>query len=88
MIRKYHNHKLQTHHGSVRKSHTTIMRHQEDKQSKAARSLFLIEMIAKPEWNERNAQQNIEQLQNLNGSYNKQACISKMKLANFMLALL
>ena len=34
MIRKYHNHKLQTTGGTMRKSHTTIMRHWEDKQSK------------------------------------------------------
>ena len=40
------------------------MRHQEDKQSKATSSLFLIEMIAKLEWTQSNAQQNIEQLQN------------------------
>ena len=31
--------------GIVRKSHTTIARHQEDKQSKATSSLFPIEMI-------------------------------------------
>ena len=46
------------------KSHTTITRHQEDKQSKATNSLFPIKMIAKLEWTQRNAQQNIEQLQN------------------------
>ena len=40
------------------------MRHQEDKQSKATSSLFPIEMIAKLEWTQSNAQQNIEQLQN------------------------
>ena len=51
-------------HGITRKSHTTIMRHMEDKQSKAASSLFPIEMIAKLEWTQSNAQQNIEQLQN------------------------
>ena len=39
------------------------MRHLEDKQSKATCSLFPIEMIAKLEWTQSNAQQNIEQLQ-------------------------
>ena len=48
----------------VRKSHTTIKRRQEDKQSKATSSLFPIEMIAKLECTQSNAQQNIEQLQN------------------------
>ena len=50
--------------GIDRKNHTTITRHQEDKQSKATSSLFPIKMIAKLEWTERNAQQNIEQLHN------------------------
>ena len=42
----------------------TIMRHQEDKQSKVTSSLSLspIETIAKLEWTQSNAQQNIEQL--------------------------
>ena len=39
MIRKYYNHKLQTTHGILRKSYTTITRHQEDKQSKPISSL-------------------------------------------------
>ena len=47
----------------VRKSHTTITRHQKDKQSKATSSLFPIEMIAKLEWTQVNLQQNIEHLQ-------------------------
>ena len=47
MIGKYHNNKL---HSTARKSHTTIMRHQEDKLSKATNSLFPIKMIAKLEW--------------------------------------
>ena len=64
MIRKYHNHKLQTNHGTARKSHTTIMRHQEDKLSKATISLFPIKMIAKLEGTKSNVQQNKEQLQN------------------------
>ena len=37
-------------HVTVRKSHTTIMRHKEDKLSKATSSLFLNKMIAKLEW--------------------------------------
>ena len=40
------------------------MRHHEDKQSKATSSLFPIKMIAKLEWTQNNAQQNIEQPQN------------------------
>ena len=40
------------------------MRHQEDKQSKATGSFFSIKTIAKLEWTQINAQQNIEQLQN------------------------
>ena len=50
--------------GSTRKSHTTITRHPEGKQSKAISSFFPIEMIAKLEWTQSNALQNIEQLQN------------------------
>ena len=48
----------------ARKSHRTLMRHQEEKQSKATSSLFPIEMIAKLEWTQSYAQKNIEQLQN------------------------
>ena len=51
-------------HGTVRKSHITITRHQEDKQSKATSSLFPIKMIAKLEWTQSNAIKNIELLQN------------------------
>ena len=47
----------------VRKSHTTITRHQEDKQSKANTYILPIKMIAILEWTQSNAQQNIEQLQ-------------------------
>ena len=36
---EYHNHNLQTNHGTARKSHTTITRHQEDTLSKATSSL-------------------------------------------------
>ena len=41
-----------------------ITRHQESKQSRATSTLFLIKMIAKLEWTQWNAQQNIEQLHN------------------------
>ena len=65
MIRKYHNHKPQTNPWHREEEpHTTITRHQEDKQSEATSSLFPIEMIAKLEWTQSSAQQNIEQLQN------------------------
>ena len=50
-------------HDYARKSHYTITRHQEDKISKAASSLFPIKMIAILEWTYSNVQQNIEQLQ-------------------------
>ena len=45
-------------------THTTITRLQGDKQSKAISSLFPIEIIAKLEWAQSNAQQNTEQSQN------------------------
>ena len=45
--------------GIVRKSHTAIMRHHVDKQSKATSPFFHIKMIAKLEWNKVT-----EQLQN------------------------
>ena len=41
--------------GIVRKSHTTITRHQKVKQSKATSYLFPIQMIAKLEWTKTNA---------------------------------
>ena len=63
MIRKYHNHKLQTNPWNHEDETSTITRHQEDKQSKATSSLFPVEVIEKLEWTQRNAQQNIEQLQ-------------------------
>ena len=50
-------------HGTARKSHTTITRHQEDKLCKPASSLFPMKMIAKLEGTKSNVQQNIEQLQ-------------------------
>ena len=48
----------------VKKSHTTITRHQEDKQSKSTSSILSIKVIAKLEWTQSNARQNIVQLQN------------------------
>ena len=48
--------------GIVRKSRTTITRHQEDKQSKATRSLFSIKAIAKLQWTQSNLHKNIEHL--------------------------
>ena len=63
MIRKYHNHKLQTTRSTARKSRPTTTRHQEDKLSKANSPLFPIKMIAILERTQINAQQNIEQLQ-------------------------
>ena len=50
-------------HGTARKSHSTITRHQEDKLSKATSSLFSIKMIAILKWTYSSVQQNIEQLQ-------------------------
>ena len=63
MVRKYHNHKLQRH--PWQRDTTTIMRPlEEDNVSKTTSSLFPAKMIAKLEWIQSNAQQNIEQLQN------------------------
>ena len=64
MMRKYHNQNCRQTHGVVRKNHTTITRHEKDKQGKTTSSLFPIKMIAKLEWTQSNAQQNKEQLQN------------------------
>ena len=64
MIRKYHDHKLQTkpRHREEEKhnNHETY----EDKLTKATSSSHPIKMIAKPEWTQSNAQQITEQLQN------------------------
>ena len=46
--------------GILMKRRTTITRHQEDKQSKATRAFYPIEMIAKPECTQRDAQQKTE----------------------------
>ena len=85
MIRKYHNHKLQTtprHREEEPLNHST--RHQEDKLSKATSSLFPIKMIAILEWTYSNVQQNIEQLHITyfhNGSYNKQKVNNNRSIA-------
>ena len=64
MIRKYHNHKLQTN-GRHREEQPHNNRETPArKQSKGTSSLIPIEMIAKLYWTQSNAQQNIEQLQN------------------------
>ena len=64
MIRKYNTHKLQTNlwfrDEEPHNHHETPGR--QTKQSTTS-YLFLIEMIAKLDWGQRNAQQNIEQLQ-------------------------
>ena len=51
MVRKYHNHKLQTNPWTVKKSHWrfTRTRHLKDNQGKATSSLFLVKMIAELE---------------------------------------
>ena len=63
MIRKYHSHKLQTNPWH-RKEEPHNNHETPGRQSKAISSLFPIVMIAKLEWTQSNAQQNIEQLQN------------------------
>ena len=60
MIRKYHNYKLQT----IPWHRYEEPHNNPDKLSKATSPLFPIKMIAKLEWTQSNAQQNIEQLQN------------------------
>ena len=64
MIRKYNNHKLQT--NPLHREEDAHNNHEtsEDKQKKATSSLFPIKMIAKLEWTQSDAQQNIENLQN------------------------
>ena len=62
-IRKYHNQKLQTNPWH-REEEPQDKHETPGRQSKATSSLFPIEMIAKLEWTQSNAQQNIEQLQN------------------------
>ena len=65
MIKKYHNHKLQT--NPWHREEETNNNHEtpEDKQRKAtSRPLFSIKMIEKLELTQSYAQQNIKQLQN------------------------
>ena len=64
LIRKYHNHKLQTNLWYREEESHNNHETPERQKSKATSSLFPIEMIAKLEWTQSNAQQNIEQLQN------------------------
>ena len=61
MIRKYHNHTLQT---NTQHRTIAVTRHQKDKQSKATNFLLSIKMIAKLKRTQINAQQNMEQTRN------------------------
>ena len=61
MISKYHNHKLQTNPWH-REEEPHNNNETPGRQSKATNSLLPIKMIAKLEWTQSNAQQNIEQL--------------------------
>ena len=63
MIRKYHNHKLQT--TPWHREEEPLNHHETPGRqlSKAISSLFPIKMIAMLEWTQSNTQQNIEQLQ-------------------------
>ena len=78
MVRKYHNHKLQTnlwHRGEEPHNNNKTPGRQK---SKVTSSRFPIKMIAKLEWTQSNAKQNIEQLQNpQNGSINQQRMLEK-----------
>ena len=65
--------------GTVRKSHTTITRHQEDKLSKATSSVFPIKMIAKLEGTQSNAQQNRTNAESHNGRNNHHFVASKYR---------
>ena len=63
MIRKYHNHKLQTnpwHHGEEPQNNHNTPGSQKIRQP----ALFSAKMISKLEWSQSNVHQNIEQLQN------------------------
>ena len=66
MIRKYHNHKLQTNpwqrEEQTHNNHETPGR-QTKQSNQLSLSLFPIKMIAILEWTSNNVQQNIEQLQ-------------------------
>ena len=62
MIRKYHNHKLQTNLLHCEEEHNNHESPGRQKK-KSTSSLFPIEMSAKLEWTQSNTQLNIEQLQ-------------------------
>ena len=67
MIKKYLSHTLQTNPRHREEEPKNINRnntHQEDKRSKATRSLFLVKMIAKLERTRSNACKNKDQTQN------------------------
>ena len=63
MIRKYHNHTLQTNplHHEEKPQNTNIHKNEEDNSSKATSVLFLVKMIAKLERKQRYAYQNKDQ---------------------------
>ena len=64
MIRKYHNHKLQTNPWHREEEQHNNHETHKDNLTKATGSSLPIKMIAKPEWTQSNAQQNTEQLHN------------------------
>ena len=65
MIRKYHSHKLQTNPWHRKKEpHNNNETPGRRNVKQPALSLFPIKMIAKLEWRQSKAQQNLEQLQN------------------------
>ena len=64
MIRKYHSHKLQTNTWHREEEPHNNYETTGRQKSKATSSLLPIKMIAKLEWTQSNAQENIEQLQN------------------------
>ena len=85
MIRKYHNHKLQTnqwhredapHNNHTRKTNKAV-----------TSSHFPIKMIAKLEWTQYHAHQNIEQLQNptMGVTINNESTTTELQKSNPML---
>ena len=62
MIRKYHNHKLQT--NLWHREEEPPNNHKTSERQRKQSNHFPIKMIAKLGWTQRNAHQNIEQLQN------------------------
>ena len=63
-------------HGTARKSHTAITRHQEDKLSKITSSLFPIKIFAKIEGSYSNVHQNIKELQTPTMGINNKSTIN------------